>query len=81
LIKAKNFMTWTGDPAPIVAALKNAVRPEPPTQRQLRVSVPTVLAGSTQAAPTSAPNIGSSVPAADQTQRRRSFFNRLLGKQ
>jgi RNA-directed DNA polymerase len=81
LIKAKNFMTWTGDPAPIVAALKGAVRPEPPAQHQLRVSVPTVLASRTQAAPTSAPNIGSSVPTTDQSQRRRSFFNRLLGKQ
>jgi RNA-directed DNA polymerase len=81
LIKAKNFMTWTGDPAPIVAALKNAVQPEPPAQHQLRVSVPTVLTSRTQAAPTGAPNIGSSRPSTDPSQRRRSFFNRLLGKQ
>jgi RNA-directed DNA polymerase len=81
LIKAKNFMTWTGDPAPIVAALKNVVRPEPPAQHQLRVSAPTVLSSSTRAASTSAPNIESSVPTTDHSQRRRSFFNRLLGKQ
>ena len=80
LIKAKNFMTWTGDPKPIVAALKRAARPGPSPQHQLQVSVPTLLVGSTQAAPTSTPNVGAVVHKS-QLQRKRSFFSRLLGKQ
>jgi TIR domain len=80
LIKAKNFMIWTGDPTPIVAALKSAARPGPPPQHQLQVSVPNLLAGRVQAVPIIAPNVGSGVPAS-QLQRKRSFFSRLLGKQ
>jgi len=73
-------MTWTGDPKPIVAALKRAARPGPSPQHQLQVSVPTLLVGSTQAAPTSTPNVGAVVHKS-QLQRKRSFFSRLLGKQ
>lgn len=78
LIKAKNFMTWSGDPMPIVAALKRAARPPLP-QHQLQGSAPTLLAGRAQAAPASTPNVGVGVPQS-QLQRRRSFFGRLLGK-
>jgi hypothetical protein len=79
LIKAKNFMTWSGDPRPIVAALKRAARPEPPSQHELQVSVPTLIDGRAQTAPTNAPNVRPSVPKS-QVQRKPSFFSRLLGK-
>jgi hypothetical protein len=79
LIKAKNFMTWTGDPTPIVAALKRAAWPGPSPQHHLQESVPTLVARNAQTAPINAPNVVLGV-AQSQLQRKRSFFSRLLGK-
>src|SRR5262249_32306391 len=79
LIKAKNFMTWSGDPRPIVAALKRAAQSGPPPQHQLQVSVPTLMDGRAQTAPSHAPNVGSGAPKLP-LQRKPSFFSRLLGK-
>jgi RNA-directed DNA polymerase len=79
LIKAKNFMTWSGDPKPIVAALKRAAQSGPPPQHQLQLSVPTLMDGRAQSAPTNVPNVGSGAPRS-QLQRKPSFFSRLLGK-
>jgi RNA-directed DNA polymerase len=79
LIKAKNFMTWSGDPTPIVAALKRAAWPGPSPQHHVHASVPVLVAGNVQTAPISTPNVVLGV-AQSQLQRKRSFFSRLLGK-
>jgi RNA-directed DNA polymerase len=74
LIKAKNFMTWSGDPAPIVAALKDAVRPRPSPW-----DPPAVPAG-THDSSTRTLNLALAVPTST-SPRRRGFLDRLLRKQ
>ncbi len=79
LIKAKNFMTWSGDPAPVVAALKRAVRPEPPKPAVSPTSVPAIKSVARRS-PTS--SVVATVSAAlARPQPKRGFFKRLFGLQ
>jgi RNA-directed DNA polymerase len=79
LIKAKNFMTWKGDPAPVVAALKKVVRPEPQKRAEPQTSVPMIRSSATKS-----PTWGAAVPSAaaaltSPPPKPRGFFKRLLG--
>ncbi len=78
LIKAKNFMTWTGDPTPVVAALKKAVHPSQPAAIRAATSVPAI-----RGTPAKSPTWGM-VPAAatalsQPAPSKRSLFKRLFG--
>jgi RNA-directed DNA polymerase len=81
LIKAKNFMTWKGDPAPVVAALKKAVRPaEPPKRVEPQTSVPMI-----RSSPTKSPAWGAAVPSAavaltSPAPKPQGLFKRLFGR-
>lgn len=77
LIKAKNFMNWTGDATPVVAALKRAARPEPSRPAQQQTSVPAVRSQNTPSPTWSV--VPSPRTALAQPAPARGLFKRLFG--
>ena len=82
LIKAKNYLTWTGDPTPVVAALKRTVQPEPEIEEdEPDPSQPRAAVATSRPAKASPWGIAPPPPLEPPKPKRRGFFAWLLGRE